>query len=198
MDNLLELIWTLGKELKDEITIRSLSIKAKVPYTTANRLIKKNNQLFTIKQKGNIKLCSLNLTDSLTKNYLIIAERKKAENFLKKHKEFKIIKDDFLPGDYCVILFGSRAEERHREKSDIDVLIINKNGKKNINFSKHERLFKLEINPIFMSKKEFTAMLKEKEHNLANEVIKSHIILYGEEYFWNILWHNKTNMFLSI
>lgn len=190
MDNLLKLVWALGQELRDEITLRALSIRAKVPYTTANRLIKKNKQLFTIKQKGNIKLCSLNFDDILTKNYLTIAERKKAENFFKKYKELKIIKGDLLPGDYCVVLFGSRAGEKHRQKSDIDILIVNKNGGKNLSFSKYEKLFKLEINAIFMAKKEFMGMLKEKEHNLANEIIKNHIILYGEEYFWNLVWKN--------
>mgnify|MGYP006304614795 FL=1 len=33
-------------------------------------------------------------------------------------------------------------------------------------------------------------MLNEKEHNLINEIIKKHIVLYGEEYFWNIIWEH--------
>ena len=33
-------------------------------------------------------------------------------------------------------------------------------------------------------------MLKEKEHNVGKEILKKHIILYGEEYFWNLVWKN--------
>lgn len=190
MDNLLKLIQTLGKNLNDQIPIRQLSKESKIPYTTAHRLIKNNNDLFIINKKGNIKLCSLNLKDDITKNYLILSERKEAESFFNKNPEFKVLKKELPKGDYTLILFGSRAEEKQREKSDIDLCIINKDGKKNIKFSKFELLFKLEINPIYLNNKEFKQMLVEEEQNLAKEIIKKHIILFGEEYFWNIIWKN--------
>ena len=184
MDNLLKLVQTLGKNIDNQIPIRQLSKESKVPYTTSYRLIKNNPNLFIIDKKGNIKLCSLNIKDNITKNYLILSERKEAEFFLNKHPEFKILKKDIPAGEYSLILFGSRAEEKQREKSDIDLCIINKDGKKNISFSKFELLFKLEVSPIFLKDNEFKLMLKEDEQNLAKEIIKKHIILYGEEHFW--------------
>ena len=191
MDNLLKLVYALGQNLRDEIPIRQLSQEANVPYTTAYRLIKNNENLFLINKKGNIKLCSLNIKDNITKNYLILAERKQAESFMEKQPMFKILKKDLPRGDYCLILFGSRANETNREKSDVDLCIVNKDGKKNISFSKFELLYKLEVNPLFMLKMEFKSLLKEKEHNLGDEIIKKHIILYGEEYFWNLVLKNK-------
>ena len=191
MDNLLKLICTLGKNLNNEITIRQLSKESKVPYTTTYRLIKNNKEIFNINQKGNIKLCSLNFKDNITKNYLILSERKEADFFIKRQPQFKVLKEELPRGDYSLILFGSRAEGKNREKSDVDLCIINKDGKKNINFSKFELLFKLEINPIYLSNKEFKQMLREREQNLAKEIIKKHIILYGEEYFWNLVWENE-------
>ena len=190
MDNLLKLVYTLGKNLGNEITIRKLSQVSEVPYTTTYRLIQQNKNLFRIKIKGNIKLCSLNLENEIVKNYLILAERNQADMFTKKHPKFSVLRKELPEGRYSVILFGSRAEGRSREKSDIDLCIINKYGTKNIKFSKFELLFKLEINTIYFSKKEFKHMLMEKEHNLAKEIIKKHIVLYGEEYFWNIIWEN--------
>ena len=190
MDNLLKLIQTLGKNLHNQIPIRQLSKESKIPYTTTHRLIKNNKEIFIINQKGNIKLCSLNLKDNITKNYLILSERKEAESFFNKNPEFKVLKKELPKGDYSLILFGSRAEGKQREKSDIDLCIINKDGKKNIKFSKFELLFKLEINPIYLKDQEFKQMLKEEEQNLAKEIIKKHIILYGEEYFWNLTWKN--------
>jgi len=191
MDNLLKLIQTLGKNINDELPIRQLSKESKVPYTTSHRLIKNNEEIFIINKKGNVKLCSLNLKDNITKNYLILSERKETESFTKKQPQFKVLKEELPEGDYSLILFGSRAERKNRKKSDIDLCVINKDGKKNINFSKFELLFKLEINPIYISNKEFRHMLKDEEQNLAKEIIKKHIILCGEEYFWNLIWNNK-------
>ncbi len=191
MDNLSKLIQTLGKNLHNEIPIRQLSKESGIPYTTTHRMIKENKNLFVINQKGNIKLVSLNVEDNITKTHLILSERKEAESFLSKNPQFKVLSSELPKGEYSLILFGSRAEGKNREKSDIDLCIINKDGKKNMSFSKFELLFKVEINPIYLSKQEFKAMLKEKEHNLAKEIIKKHIILYGEEYYWNLVWHNK-------
>ena len=190
MDNLLRLVHTSGKNLNNQIPIRQLSKESKVPYTTAHRLIKNNKDIFIINKKGNIKLVSLNLKDNISKNYLILAERKEAEYFLNKNSEFKILKGELPREEYSLILFGSRAEEKQREKSDIDLCIINKDGKKNLKFSKFELLFKLEVNTIYLKEQEFKQMLKEEEQNLAKELIKKHIILYGEEYFWNLIWKN--------
>ena len=188
MDNLLKLVQASGKNINNQIPIRQLSKESKVPYTTAYRLVKNNRSLFDIAEKGNINLVSLNLKDSITKSYLILAERKEAESFAEKQPQFKVMKGELPKGDYSLILFGSRAEGKGREKSDIDLCIISKGGKKNVSFSKFELLFKLEINPIFLSGREFRQMLKEEGQNLAKEIIKKHIILYGEEYFWNLVW----------
>jgi len=188
MDNLLKLVWILGKNIDTSLPIRQLASDAKVPYATAYRAIEKYKSVFAIVKKGNIRLCSLNLEDPITKNYLILAERQQAEGFFSTHPELSILRKELPSGDYACILFGSRAEEKERSKSDIDVCIINKDGSKTFNFSKYELLFKTDINPVYLAKNEFKLMLKEKDHNLSREIIKKHIILYGEEYFWNIVF----------
>jgi len=187
MDNLLNLIYVLGKNMGNSLTLRQLSVEAGVPYTTANRVVKQNKGIFTLEKKGSSILCSLNINDRITLSYLSLAERKKADDFCQKNKEISVIRTDLPKGDYAAILFGSHAGGKNRKKSDIDIMVINKDGSKSISFSKHEMLFKLEINPIFMSSDEFRQMLEEKEHNLADEIIKNHIILCGEEYFWRMV-----------
>jgi predicted nucleotidyltransferase len=190
MDNLFKLVYVLGMNLDNEMTIRQLSIDSKVPYTTTYRLIKLNKSLFNVNLKGNIKLCSLNLEDNITKNYLILAERFEANKFLKKNVVIKALISDLIKGNYALILFGSRVESTHREKSDVDICVINKDGKKFIDFHKFELIHKLEVNSLFFSRKEFKLMLKEKDHNVGKEILRKHIILYGEEYFWNVIWNN--------
>src|SRR3989338_11151419 len=149
MENILQLIQTLGKHLGAEITMRQLAKEASIPYTSAVRAIKEHKNLFRINPQGNLKLLSLNLTDPIVKNYLVIGEREAAETFFKKQPLFKLLRNDLPPGDYALLLFGSRAEGTQRDKSDVDLCIINKNGERTIRFSKLELLFKLEINPLF-------------------------------------------------
>ncbi|MBW2994861.1 helix-turn-helix domain-containing protein, partial [Candidatus Woesearchaeota archaeon] len=100
MDNLLKLLWVLGKHIPDSLTVRQLAKDAKVPYATAYRTIEKNKKLFIIIQKGNAKLCHLNLEDPITKNYLILAERQQAEDFLKNNPKLNILKKELPKGDY--------------------------------------------------------------------------------------------------
>lgn len=189
MDNLSNLVWTSGTTPKEELSLRELSQKAKVPYTTARRIVLENKSLFSIKDKSGIKLISLNLKDRLTKSYLIIAERKKKEQFLSNKPLFKTLTSELISGDYCLVLFGSRAAGNEREKSDLDLCIINKNGKKNLSFSSFEMLYHLKVNPLFFTPKEFTAMLKEEEVNVGKEILKKHVVLYGEDYFWGVVWN---------
>jgi predicted nucleotidyltransferase len=190
MDNLLKLVNVTGRNMHNEIPARQLSKEAGVPYTTALRIINKNSGLFRENKKGNLRLVSLNKDDGIAKNYLILSERQAAERYCNKYPQFGVLRSRLPKGSYSLVLFGSRAEETHREKSDADICIINEDGKKNISFSSFEMLYGIEINPIFLMKREFKHMMKEKEHNLADEILKKHIVLYGEEYFWNMVWQN--------
>lgn len=193
MDNLLRLIGVLGTKILTALTIRQLAKEAGVPYATAYRTISKHQNLFAILRKGNLKLCSLQLKDPLIKHYLIIAERQRTEEFLKKCPPLNILRKELPEGGYACVLFGSRAEGKYRQQSDVDLCIINGDGSKTVTFSKYELVFKLEINPIYLSEEEFGQMLGESVWNLAHEIVGKHIILYGEEYFWDILfpWASK-------
>lgn len=190
METLLSLIYVLGKHLSDELTMRQLAIEAKIPYTSAVRTLNKNMKLFSFEEKGGLKLVSLNRDDPIVKHHLILAERQAKEHFCKQESLFTILEQDLVAGEYTLLLFGSRAEGTHREKSDVDLCIINKNGEKNLRFSKFSTVSKLDINPMFFSEEEFTEMLKSKEHNVGKEILRKHVIFYGEEYFWNVVWNH--------
>jgi len=85
-------------------------------------------------------------------------------------------------------LFGSYAKKKETEKSDIDIMIINKDGKKTISFSKYELLFKIQINPVFITKNEFRLMLREENENIAKQALHNHIVLNNPDKFWeNVL-----------
>jgi len=183
MDNKLKIINYLGKNPGQPFTMHELSQLVKIPYATFYRMIKGIKDLVRMQTIGKSKVISLNTENPTIKSYLIISSDEEKKDFLKKQPIINKIASELQTKD-TVILFGSYAKGNEKESSDIDILIINKNGEKTISFSKYEILFKKRINPIFITKSEFTQMLKEKGGNVGKQALKKHIILQNPEMFW--------------
>ena len=189
MDNKNNLLIFLAKNTDKTLSLNQISKSSGIPYATLYRLHNENQSLLDKKIIGKSIVISLK-NKEIVKNYLIVASYEETNEFLVKNPLFKKISEDLPKGNYSLILFGSYAEGKQMRVSDIDLLIINKEGSKNINFSKYETLFKLEINPIFVSFIEFETMLKDKEENVGKQVLKKHMILYNQELFWNEVFKN--------
>jgi len=183
MDNKQKIINRLGKNPKKNYTMHELSIELKIPYASFYRTINSIMDLLVMEKVGNSKVITLNNQNKILKSHLAVSSDEERKDYLKKYPIIRKIYQE-LDTDNIVILFGSYAKKTQTEKSDIDLLIINKDGKKSISFSKYELLFKLKINPIFITKKEFKLMLKEKEENVGKQALYDHIILNNPEEFW--------------
>ncbi len=183
MDNKSKIIGYLGKHLRESYTMHELSKLLNIPYASFYRTIQGMNDLLTIKTVGKSKIITLNSKNPVIKSHLVIASDEEKKEFLRKQPIIKKLKEE-LDTKSIVFVFGSYAKGKETEKSDIDILIINKGGKKDLSFSKYEFLFKKKINPIFISIKEFKKMLKDKEENVGKQALKNHIILINEEQFW--------------
>jgi predicted nucleotidyltransferase len=183
MDNKLKIIKYLGESLQKAFTMYELSKILCIPYATFYRTVNQMEDLLIIRVIGRYKIIKLNLKNPVIKSYLIIASEEEKKEYLKKQPIIKKIANEIKTKE-IVVLFGSYANNKQIEKSDIDLLIINKNGKRTISFSKYELLFKKKINPIFITKKEFKLMLKEKQENIGKQVLKNHVILNNPEKFW--------------
>jgi predicted nucleotidyltransferase len=186
MDNKLKIISCLGKNYPKEYTMNELSKALKVPYATFYRTIQEMNGLLNVKNIGKSKVLGLNLSHPTLRSYLAVAANDEKDEFLKKQPIIKKIISE-LNTDEIVVLFGSYAKAIQTDKSDIDLLIINKKGEKSLSFSKYELLFKKKINPLFVTNAEFIKMLKEKEENLGKQVLKGHIVLNNPESFWKLV-----------
>jgi len=150
-----------------------------------------NKRILKMKKIGNNKVYSLNFSNSLTKEYLIISEKFKLIIFLNKEFFIKKIYEEFSGLNGSLILFGSYASVNYSKKSDIDLLFIGKikdNEKKDlINTCKS---YNKKVHLVCITSNQFVNFLKKKEP-LINEVIKNHIVLSGCEFFINNLWRNK-------
>ena len=182
MDNKLKIINYLGKNIGKSFTMHELSSLIHIPYATFHRTISKMPDLIIKEKAGKATLIKLN-DIPIIKPYLAISSEEEKKEFLKKSPLISKISSELEAKD-IVILFGSYAKKTENEKSDIDLMIINKDGSKSLSFSKYETLFKKKINPIFITEKEFKQMIKEKEENVGKQALSNHIILNNPERFW--------------
>ena len=186
MDNELKIINYLGKHFGESYTMHYLSKLLNIPYASFYRSIEQMKDFLITKQVGKAKTITLNLNNSVIKSHLVISSDEERKEFLKKQPIVRKISEELETKD-IVLIFGSYAKGKENEKSDIDVFIINKNGKKDITFTKYELLFRQKINPITVSIKEFKEMLKNREENVGKEVLKNHVLLKNPEHFWELV-----------
>ncbi len=188
MDNKLKIINYLGKHLWHAFTMNELSKLTKIPYATFYRTIQEMKDLVKLQAVGKSKTVSLNAENPAIKAYLTISSDEEKKEFLQKQPIISKITSELDTPD-TVVLFGSYAKGTQREASDIDLLVINKNGKKSISFSKYEVLFRKKINPMFVTSSEFRKMLREADENVGKQALKDHIILNNPESFWKGVLH---------
>lgn len=186
MDNKLKIVGYLGKNTGKGFTMHELSKLLGIPYASFYRTIKHMRDLLVIEEVGKAKTIRLNLKNPIIRSYLAIASEEEKKEYLQKQPVIKKMANEIQTND-IIALFGSYASNTQTKSSDIDLLIINKDGKKSISFSKYELLFKKKINPVFITKKEFRLMLREKEENVGKQVLSNHIILKNPEMFWEVV-----------
>ncbi len=163
--------------------MHGLSKELGIPYASFYRTIDNMKDLLIIEKIGKSKVMMLNKQNPVIKSYLIISSDEERKEYLQKYPIIKKIYQETKTKD-IVVLFGSYAKKTQTEKSDIDLMIINKNGKKSLSFSRYEVLFKIKINPIFITRKEFKQMLKDDEENVGKQALYGHVILNDPESFW--------------
>ena len=183
MDNKHKIVNHLGKHPNKKYTMHELSKELDIPYASFYRTINSIKDLLIIEEVGKSKIIALNKQNQVVKSHLVVSSDEERKDYLKKYPIISKIYHE-LNIDSIVVLFGSYAKKTQTQRSDIDLLIINKKGKKTISFSKYELLYKIKINPIFITKKEFKLMLKDKEENVGKQALYSHIILNNPEGFW--------------
>ena len=188
MDNKLKIVNYLGKNIRKCFTMHELSKLINIPYASFHRTVQHMGDVLDISVVGKSKTVSLKTDNPIIRSHLTVSSDEEKKEFLQKQPIIKKIGAE-LNTNEIVVLFGSYAKGKETEKSDIDLLIINKDGKKSLSFSKYEVLFKKKINPIFVTAKEFKKMFQDKEENVGKQALKSHIILNNPESFWGLVFN---------
>ncbi|MFC1649025.1 nucleotidyltransferase domain-containing protein [Nanoarchaeota archaeon] len=183
MDNENLIISYLGKNIGKSFTMHELSKLLRIPYASFYRTVQRMEDILLIQKVGKSKTLRLNWDNPAIKAYLTIASHEEKKEYLQAHPIIRKIASEIDTKD-IVLLFGSYAKGTENEKSDIDILVINKDGKKALSFSKHEMLYRKKINPVFITKRELKNMLRAKEENIGKQALENHIILNNAEGYW--------------
>lgn len=186
MDNKLKIINYLGRNIGKSFTMHELSNLINIPYATFHRTIGKMPDLIIKEKAGKATLIEIKAPNPIVKSYLAVSSEEEKKEYLKKYPIISKICSE-IKGKEVVILFGSYANKTENEKSDIDLMIINKDGRKSLSFSKYELLFGKKINPIFVTEREFRQMIGDRGENVGKQALSNHIILNNSEKFWEMV-----------
>lgn len=175
-------------ENKNPQSIMTLSGATVLDYKNTYNIIEDFQPTIIHKEKiGNTSLIRLNL---IPNPEIYSVENKRTKQFLDKNKEIKLISEDIKSINYpffISLIFGSIVKKTNTSKSDIDICIISDNKEKTSELISKLRLLPLKLEIHNFSVKEFESMLKTKERNIAHEIIKENIILYGIENYYNLI-----------
>ena len=180
------------KEIKDYSKEKSNSnIQKAVVKFLAENLVKK-------REVGNIILYSINIDNSSVFAYFDILIKEKISNPLKI--SLKIMREELLNIDFVsVVIFGSYAEGKQKEKSDLDIAIFVNSieDKKNCELAMKsvelKSILPLDIHVI--TKDEMLQMLKDKHENLGKQIAYKHLSIQNPIIFYSILQEGINNGF---
>src|SRR3989344_2371020 len=125
MDNKLKIINYLGKHLEKRVTMHELSKLVGIPYASFYRTVQNMNDVLDVEVVGKSKTLGLKTKNPVIKAYLAVSSDEERKEFLQKQPIIRKITIELNTKD-VVLLFGSYAKGKETEKSDIDLLIINK------------------------------------------------------------------------
>ena len=174
-------------------TIREISGALIVDYKNTFQSINTLSDLIYKEKIGNNNLVEINLKPN---QEIYSVENKRTKEFLDKNKSLKLIQNDIININYpffIVLIFGSYAKKENIKNSDIDICIISDNQEKTKELISKLEILSLPLEIQEFTIKEFESMFDKKENNLAKEIIKNNIILFGIENYYNLIskWTKK-------
>ena len=175
-------------------SIREISQRLKADYkNTFQALNNINPETYSKKKQGNTCLIEFIPNNNIE---TLSIEEKRTKEFLSKNPKIKLIVKDINEIGYpfmIVLVFGSFAKGKNTPASDIDICIISDNKTKANKLMEMLNLFSLKIEVQKFTTGEFVSMIEKNQNNLGHEIIRSNIILYGIENYYNLIskWTTK-------
>lgn len=154
--------------------------------------------IITEKRKGNTNVYAIN-PENQNLHYLVITESLLKEKRTDvPYKNIQQVTSKIKNPFYTLIIGGSYAEGKQKPASDLDIAII-------ISDSENKKLYQIalregelmipEIHGYVFTREEFFQMLFNTEFNYGKELARKHILYYGAEQYYKILFEAMKNGF---
>jgi len=183
--------WTYT-EIKEYSNEKSNSMvqKAIVKFTAEDLVLKRD--------VGNVFLYSVSLENSNVFAYFNILINENLPQVVKK--SLKIIQEELSSIKFVsMVIFGSYAEGKQKERSDLDIAILvnSTEDKKNCELAMKSAELKsvLQIDAHIITKREMLQMLKDKQENLGKQIARKHLAIHNPRIFYSIISEGINNGF---
>lgn len=175
-----------------ELNILSIAESIKMNYKTVFDIVKRMEKmkLLTLKKFGSSNKVEIN---KIIHPLVFEAEYARRNDILKDKNILVMlnqIRKDAESSLYILLLFGSYAKKTQTKNSDIDIMFITPDGteeKFEKKMSQISRIMPLPIHYMTFSESQFLDMINVKEFNVGKEAVKSNIILYGIENYYELI-----------
>ncbi len=149
-------------------------------------------QILTEKRNGNTNIYLLNPENKQNLHYLAFVESLIKENRADiPYKNILKVTEKIKSSFYILIIGGSYAAGNQKQTSDLDIAIIipNTETKKSYEIAiKEGELMVPEIHGYVFTQEEFYLMLVNEEFNYGKELVRKHVIFYGAEIYYKLLF----------
>jgi predicted nucleotidyltransferase len=157
-----------------------------------------SEELITKKDIGNIILYTLNLNNNLVFSYFNILIKGELPPLVKN--SLKHINQEFSNIEFVsIVIFGSYAEGKQKDKSDLDIAIFvnSPEDKKRCELAIKSVELKsiLQIDAHIITKNEMLQMLKDTHENLGKQIAYKHLVIQNPTIFYSILAEGMNNGF---
>lgn len=177
------------KEIKESSKQKSNSLTQRA----LKKLLEQN--IITERQIGTSKLYKINHENQKTHLFIELINFEKLEPEI-KHSILPLIKEiNKKQTLFSIVIFGSYANNKVTENSDLDIAIITTEKSNDleiaVNTAKHFALLELDVHIITES--EMREMLRAEYANLGKEIKNKNLPVYNAESFYRILINEKSN-----
>jgi len=186
----LRILWLYAGDYSRSLHLREIARETKVDVKAVQLQLKKLERinLLSSRLKGRNKEYYPNLSNPITKYYVILAETFASIIYLEEHFPIKkLVAEVGKQIEGTILLFGSFVKGEVTEESDVDLLVLAEK-EFDINVIREaSALINREVSVKTVSRKEFLEGLMTNDP-LIMEVSSNHIILKGIDDFCDIMW----------
>lgn len=186
------------RDLRKSFTIHGLSKRLDHSYSYIYKIVHQmvRQGLLKMNQAGKAKLCFININSPNIINYLSIISNEETNKIpqtisSKLNELISKILSSTKSNIHSVVLFGSYTKGKETSKSDIDLLIIVPKKEEYDSIihkeaNSWEMRYSKELNLVISEPLMWQGMIKDEKVNVAKEILKDGIPLYGAQKYWEL------------